>query len=184
VTGVAEDATRHVHVVLVGLPGAGKSTLGARLAMRLAVPFVDLDQEIERAAGCSVADIFARDGEGAFRALERETTRRLAHAPSGVVSPGGGWITQPDVVALLRPPARIIHLSVSPATALARMGNEVGLRPLLMGSDPLARLTRLEQERAAAYATADAVLDAETLTLQELVSKAAALASSWGVGVG
>ncbi len=179
-----EAGSRSVHLVLVGLPGAGKSTVGARLATRLGVPFVDLDQEIERVAGRSVGEIFARDGEGAFRALERETTRRLAHAPSGVISPGGGWITQPDVVALLRPPARIVHLQVSPATALARMGNEVGLRPLLKGSDPLARLTLLAQERGAAYATADAVLDAETLTLQELVSKAAALASSWGVGVG
>lgn len=158
--------------------------MGERLASHLGVPFVDLDREIEREAGQSVAEIFARDGEGGFRALEREATRRLALAPSGVVSPGGGWITQPDVVSLLRPPARIVHLRVSPATALARMGNEVGLRPLLRGSDPLAQLARLERERAAAYATADAVLDTETLALQELVSRAAELATSWGVGIG
>lgn len=183
-SGVPPTASSHAHLILVGLPGAGKSTLGQRLAQQLQLPFVDLDREIERLTGRSIAEIFATEGEGAFRRLEREVTHRLAEASSRVVSPGGGWITQPDVVGLLRPPSRIIHLKVSPATARARMGNEVAHRPLLMGGDPVGRLTRLERDRAAAYGTSDAVLDTETLTLQELVSNAAALASAWGVGVG
>ena len=91
---------------------------------------------------------------------------------------------QPGVAALLCPPGRILHLRVSPATAIERMGNEVALRPLLRGSDPLATLTALERERRPSYDAADAVLDTEALSLQELVSQAAALASSWGVGVG
>lgn len=178
------QARRPTHLLLVGLPGAGKSTLGALVARTLGLTFVDLDVEIERAAGRSVADIFARDGEHTFRTLEREATERLAFGESRVVAPGGGWITQPGVVALLRPPSRIIYLRVSPATALARMGNEVASRPLLMGRDPLAILAALERERAGAYGTADAVLDTEAVVLQELVAQTAALASSWGVGVG
>lgn len=175
---------RPVHLVLVGLPGAGKSTLAPLVGERLGLPVVDLDREIERASGKSVAEIFANDGEGAFRRWEREVTAGLAGRPSSVVSPGGGWITQPAVVALLCPPSRIIHLHVSPSTALQRMGNEVTRRPLLRGADPLAMLTALESERRASYGIADAVLDTEALSLQELVSQAATLASSWGVGVG
>jgi shikimate kinase len=172
------------HVILVGLPGAGKSTLGPLVARAVDCPFVDLDVDIERAAGERVRDIFARGGESAFRAWERERTLALQSAPSSIVAPGGGWITQPDVVALLRPPSRILYLRVSPAAALARLGNEVQSRPLLSGEDPLSALVFLERERGRAYDQADAVLDTESLTLQELVSRATALASSWGVGVG
>ena len=180
--GVSDGRT--AHLILVGLPGAGKSTLGPLVAARLGLPFVDLDREIERASGTAIAEMFARDGEPIFRRWEREVTSRLAGATPSVVAPGGGWIMQPGVAALLCPPGRILHLRVSPATAIERMGNEVALRPLLRGSDPLATLTALERERRPSYDAADAVLDTEALSLQELVSQAAALASSWGVGVG
>lgn len=178
------DDVRQAHLVLVGLPGAGKSTVGALVADRLGIPFVDLDVEVERLAGRPVREIFALDGEATFRAMEREATRRLVERSPTVVAPGGGWITQPGTVALLRPPGRIIHLRVSPPTALLRMGASVGLRPLLAGDDPLAALEALEGARRSSYATADAVLDTETLSLQELVVQSAALASGWGVGVG
>lgn len=178
------DTPRSVHLVLVGLPGAGKTTLAPLLAQRLGLPVIDLDREIELASGMSVADIFSGEGETAFRRWERDVTAQVAGRPSSVVSPGGGWITQTGVVALLCPPGRIIHLRVSPSAALERMGNEVALRPLLREADPLASLTALERERRASYGIADAVLDTEALSLQELVSQAAALASSWGVGVG
>jgi shikimate kinase len=178
------EGPRNAHLVLVGLPGAGKSTVGPMVADRLGIPFIDLDLEIETWAGRSVGEIFALDGEANFRSMEREATRRLVERRSAVVSPGGGWITQPGAVALVRPPGRIIHLRVSPRTALQRMGDSVALRPLLSGGDPLAKLEALESARQAAYATADAVLDTETLSLQELVAQSAVLASAWGVGVG
>lgn len=181
---LAARGTLGAHLILVGLPGAGKSTLGPLVARAQQCPFVDLDTDIERAAGQSVQEIFDRLGEEGFRAMERERTRALKTAPPAVIAPGGGWVTQPDVVALLRPPSRILYLRVSPRTALARMGNEVRTRPLLSGDDPLAALVSLERRRREAYDRADAVLDTESLTLQELVSKTAALASSWGVGIG
>lgn len=187
-TGARQAGASHAaigaHLILVGLPGAGKSTLGPLVARAQGCPFVDLDTEIERVAGASVRQIFERSGEAGFRAMERERTQALQSAPASIVSPGGGWITQPDVVALLRPPSRILYLRVSPSTALTRMGNEVRARPLLSGDDPLEALVSLEARRRSAYSSADAMLDTESLTLQELVSKTAALASSWGVGVG
>lgn len=158
--------------------------MGQLVATQLGVPFADLDEEIERVAGKSVHEIFALDGQARFRELEREATERLANQSSRVVAPGGGWITQPAVVALVRPPGRIIHLRVSPAVALARMGGGVARRPLLSHPDPLAALEALWEARRHAYATADAVLDTETLALQQLVSQSAQLAASWNLGVG
>lgn len=178
------DDAHGPHLVLVGLPGAGKSTLGPLVAQQLGLPFVDLDLFIEARAHRRVSEIFALDGESTFRGLERDATAHLATRPSLVLSPGGGWMTQPEVVALLRPPGRIIHLAVSSETALARMGNEVTLRPLLGGINPLHALDDLRWRRAAAYATADAVVDTETLTIQELVAHLVVLATAWGVGVG
>lgn len=182
---MAEDlAPRGAHLILVGLPGAGKSTLGPLVAQRLGSPFVDLDAEIERHQGRSIAEIFSKDGEGRFRQLEHLLTERVALRSNLVLSPGGGWIIQPTLPALLRPPGRIIHLDVTPATALARLGSAVGARPLLASADPSAILGHLHVVRAPAYGTADAVLDTETLDLQELVDQIAALAVAWGVGVG
>lgn len=175
---------RGAHLVLVGLPGAGKSTLGRLVAGRLGSPFVDLDAEIERHEGRTVAEIFARDGEGRFRELERLMTEDVALRGNLVLSPGGGWVTQPALPALLRPPGRIIHLDVTPATALARLGSATGERPLLTTDDPAKVLEDLHTVRAPAYGIADAVLDTETLELQELVDQLAALAVAWGVGVG
>ena len=118
-TGWVPDASRP-HVVLVGLPGSGKSTVGRAVAERVGRGFLDLDREIERREGRSISEIFAERGEHYFRQRERELTESLRPLGSLIVAPGGGWITNSDVVALLRPPGRIIYLKVRPATALAR----------------------------------------------------------------
>ena len=117
------------HIVLVGLPGAGKSTIGRLLAGRLRRPFVDFDVELRRREGLSVVELFALRGEAAFRKLEVALTVELAQTSPSVFAPGGGWITNSGVLALVRPPGSIIHLRVSPAGALKRLGSARASRP-------------------------------------------------------
>lgn len=170
------------HVVLVGLPGSGKSTIGAALAARLARPFLDFDVEIARRAGMSVPSIFATLGESHFRDQERLLTQEVADRAPMVLAPGGGWITNPDLVARLGVSARIILLRVSPEVALRRMGASVSERPLLATGDSLAILQTLATTREAAYARANSVVDTEILAPQQLVEQLALLASPQGVG--
>ena len=178
--GVSAADPRVPHFVLVGLPGAGKSVVGLALAERLGRSFLDLDREIERREGATISALFAERGEPYFRQRERELTAELSQFGGMVLSPGGGWITSPDVVALLRPPARIIHLKVRPETALERLGPERQTRPLLMRPDPLAELRRLHAEREPLYAVADWAVDTERLDIQRVVEKVAELAASLG----
>ena len=166
-------------IVLVGLPGAGKSTAGRRAAERLGWAFVDLDEEIVRAAGGrTIPELFATEGEPAFREREREATRNLRGRRRIVVAPGGGWMANPGCVELLRPPARIIHLRVGVPSALARLRGSPEVRPLLAGTDPVGALRALEARRASAYAGADAVVDTEVLSLQQVVETVVRLAST------
>jgi shikimate kinase len=156
------------HVVLIGLPGSGKTSVGRALATELRRPFLDFDEEIERREGRSVARIFTERGEAYFRTLERRLTEEMRDVGGGMIlAPGGGWVTVPQVVELLRPPAAIIYLAAQPATVLTRMGPGRELRPLLAASDPLAALSGLLVNRGALYeAASDLVLDTEHLDLQ------------------
>ena len=95
-----------------------------------------------------------------------------------VLAPGGGWITNPDVVGLLRPPGRLIYLRVQPETALKRLGTRRSLRPLLSRPDPGSELERLYDQRRTAYETADDVVDTELYSLQRVIEKVMELASS------
>lgn len=173
---------RSAHLILVGLPGAGKSAVGASLALRLGRPFLDFDAEIERRAGATVAEIFRNRGEGAFRAMELALTRELAARPPMVLAPGGGWAVLPGAVALLRPPARMIYLRVRPDVALLRMGSERRSRPLLEDADPLAAIGRLLGAREAAYLSADHVVDVDDVGIEELTAYLARLAEGPGEG--
>jgi shikimate kinase len=169
--GLAADRATP-HLVLVGLPGAGKTTVGEAVASRLGRPFLDLDREIERREGMPVSRIFAERGEHAFRGLERALTEELRGAGGMVLAPGGGWIADPGNVALLRPPARIIYLRVTPETAFRRMGPERVSRPLLQRPDPLDEVRRLEGERRALYeGSADVTVNTELLTVSQVVNK-------------
>lgn len=169
-------------LVLVGLPGVGKSTVGAAVARRLGWPFLDFDVEIERREGSSVSELFRTRGEAYFRACERRLTEELAGRGGTVLAPGGGWIVQPGLVALLRPPGRIIYLSATPATVAARLGAGQASRPLLQGADVTDRLARLLAAREAAYRAADLVVDTELIDEQEVICRVLALAGASGPG--
>lgn len=170
------------HVILVGLPGAGKSTAGAGAAARLGRPFLDFDAEIERREGMRVAEIFALQGEARFRELERELTVELVGRPPVIVAPGGGWIANAGVVALVRPPATIIYLRARVETILHRLGTDRRSRPLLRGPDPDGAVHKLLAERGRAYDSADCVIDTDLLDTQQLIDEIAKVALASGGG--
>lgn len=136
-------------IALIGAPGSGKSTVGALLAERLGVPFVDVDATIEARDGRLIREIFADDGEPAFRALERDATVELL-AGGGVVSLGGGAPMTPEIAEALAG-VRTVWLQVDARNAAQRIGLDAG-RPLLAGGGVRATLIRLMNERAPVYA--------------------------------
>ncbi|MGH7665218.1 MAG: shikimate kinase [Gemmatimonadaceae bacterium] len=166
----------------MGLPGSGKSTVGAAVAERLGRSFLDFDKEIERREGATIATLFAEQGEHHFRSKERELTEELRAFGNMILAPGGGWVANADVVALLRPPASIIYLKVRPKVALERLGPAWSTRPLLGRVDPLAELERLLAEREPLYAAADHIMEADRLDLQQVTDKVTELASAGGRG--
>ena len=178
-SALATDA-RAPHLILVGISGAGKSTVGRTVAERLGRVFMDLDREIERREAATVSELFAEKGEPFFREKERQLTEELSRMGNMVLAPGGGWITNRDVVALLRPPGQIIYLKVKPETAIARLGDERTTRPLLMRPDPLGELKRMLMQREPMFVKADHVIDTERLKPQQVVEEVLALAQTAG----
>lgn len=145
-------------IVLVGLMGAGKSSIGRRLAVALGLPFTDADSEIEAAAGLTVEEIFARDGEAGFRAGERRVIARLLDNPVQVLSTGGGAFMDAATRARLRERAITVWLRADIELLLARVSRRNN-RPLLKSGDPRAVLERLIAERYPIYAEADITID-------------------------
>jgi shikimate kinase/3-dehydroquinate synthase len=145
-------------IVLVGLMGSGKSAIGRRLAARLGLPFRDADAEIELAAGRSIAEIFARFGEPAFRDGERRVIRRLLDGEPMVLATGGGAFMDPVTRALIRERATSLWLRCPLPVLLRRVSGRTH-RPLLNGTDPAVVLRRLMTERNPIYAEADIVVD-------------------------
>lgn len=140
-------------VVLVGLMGVGKSTIGRRLAKRLGLPFVDSDSEIEGAAGLSAAEVFERYGEKDFRDGERRLVARLIEGEVRVIATGGGAYVDPRTRELLNSRAITIWLD-APVDVLAERTARRDTRPLLRTADPKQTLERLSQERRPSYAEA------------------------------
>lgn len=145
-------------LVLVGLMGAGKTSIGRRLAHRLGLPFVDADQEIEKAAGCSINDIFDRYGEASFREGERRVIARLLDQPPHVLSTGGGAFMAPDTRALIAERALSVWLRADLDLLVARTARR-DTRPLLRGGNPRDVLARLIEERYPIYAQAHITID-------------------------
>ena len=136
-------------LVVVGPPGAGKTTVGRVLARRLAVGFADVDAMIEERTGKSIADMFLQDGEDGFRALERQVVAEALASHDGVLALGGGAVLAAETRALLRR-HRVVHLSVGLADGLRRTGMSTA-RPLLAGVNPRATFKALLDARAPLY---------------------------------
>jgi len=144
-------------LVLIGMMGAGKSSIGRKLAQRLGLPFVDADSEIERAAGMSISDIFAKHGEAYFRAGEARVIARLLDGGPQVLATGGGAFMNPQSRETIRAKGVSIWLKADHEVLLKRIKRRND-RPLLKTDDPAETLRRLMQERDPVYAEADVVV--------------------------
>jgi shikimate kinase len=154
--------------VLIGLPGAGKSTVGPALADLLGWRFIDVDTEIVRTTGRSIADMFRSEGESAFRAMESRLTAELCSLPEVVLAPGGGWAVQPGALEDLPAATATVWLRVSPDEAMRRLGGSPQDRPLLAGPDPLGALRQLNLDRSEYYGRADLVIDVDCRTTDDI----------------
>jgi len=142
-------------IVLIGMMGVGKSSIGRRLAGRLNIPFVDADSEIEKAAGMSIADIFARHGETDFRSGEARVIARLLESGPQVLATGGGAVMNPDTRAAIKAKGISIWLSADVDVLMRRISKRRNERPLLQTEDPAATLRQLLAVREPVYAQAD-----------------------------
>jgi len=140
-------------IVLTGLMGSGKSALGAALAQKLGLPFYDADAEIEKAAGKTISQIFAGEGEAAFRALEKQIIKQLVMTGSGVIATGGGAVLDADTRKLLKEQTLTIWLQADVETLATRIGADPN-RPLLKDGTPREKLAALLAVRESLYAQA------------------------------
>jgi shikimate kinase len=145
-------------IALVGLMGAGKTSIGRRLAQRLGLPFIDADAEVETAAGTTIEEIFQRHGEAAFRDGERRVIARLLDQPIHVLATGGGAFMDPSTRALLKARTITLWLRADLELMLSRVARRNN-RPLLKAGDPRTVLEQLIAERYPAYAEADVIVD-------------------------
>ncbi len=168
-------------IVLVGLMGAGKTSVGKRVAQQLGARFADSDHAIEEAAGMSVADIFESYGEQEFRALERRVIRRLLDAGEiGVMALGGGAFMDPDTRALVLARCHVVWLKAALDVLVERTGRRPGKRPLLARGDPRTILGELMARREPVYALAHATVVSGEDPMAHVVATVADSASRIG----
>src|ERR1700675_2931145 len=158
-------------IVLVGMMGVGKSSIGRRLAARLGIPFVDADTEIEKAAGMSIADIFARHGEADFRSGEARVIARLLDGGPQVLATGGGAVMNADTRAAIKAKGVSIWLSAEFDVLMRRINKRKNDRPLLQTADPAATLRELLVVREPFYAKADLTVQSREVPHDAIVSE-------------
>jgi XRE family aerobic/anaerobic benzoate catabolism transcriptional regulator len=147
-------------IALLGLRGAGKSTLGARLAGALAVPFVELDHEVEREAGTRLGEVFAMYGQEAFRRFERRALERVLRThDAAVIAAGGSIVTDPESYRLLRENCRTVWLKAKPEEHMNRVIAQGDMRPFKGRKAALDEIRKLLADREGLYARADLTLD-------------------------
>lgn len=156
-------------IVLIGLMGAGKTAVGKRLAVRLELPFVDADSEIETAAGQTVSEIFAEHGEAYFRQGERKVIKRLLEVGPLVLATGGGAFMNEETRANIKARGISVWLRADLRILMKRVSRR-GNRPLLAGNDPEKVMRRLRAERDPVYAQADIVVDSRDVPHEAIVS--------------
>lgn len=167
-------------IALVGMMGAGKSSVGRRLAAKLGVPFHDADAEIEDAAGCSITEIFDRYGEAAFRDGERKIIARLLTAPPHVLATGGGAFIDPETRARIKDIATSVWIRVPLEVLLARVGRRDN-RPLLRNGDQRETLIKLLETREPIYAEADLIVESENGPHNSVVERILSALEAQGV---
>ena len=165
------------HIVLIGLPGAGKSTVGKMVAERLQTGYVDIDSILIRKEGKPISMIFAEKGEPAFRDMERKEVEAALGNEPAVIVPGGGWAAQPGQLDAARSHGYFVYLKARAEVAAGR-AEPSGTRPVLMGDDPVARMRELYQTRDPYYAKADATVLTEAKSAENVAAEVVKLAQT------
>jgi len=168
-------------VVLVGLMGAGKSCVGRMLAKNLDLPFRDSDEEVEKAAGCSIPDIFEMYGEPAFRDCEKRVIQRMLDEGPAIIATGGGAFMDPDTRAAIHEKGTSVWLRVAPEVLHKRTRKSKG-RPLLQNGDPLETLRKLADVRYPVYGEADIIVESGDEGAESTVAKVLAVLRSAETG--
>lgn len=158
-------------IVLIGMMGVGKSSIGRRLGARLGIPFIDADAEIEKAAGMSIADIFARHGEVAFRSGESRVIARLLDGGPQVLATGGGAVMNPDTRALIKEKGVSVWLSAELDLLMRRISKRKSERPMLHTADPASTLRELLAAREPIYAQADLTVESREVPHEAIVNE-------------
>ena len=167
-----EEAVRRKRIALIGLRGAGKSTLGSRLASEMGVPFIELDREIERETGMPARELFALYGQAGYRRIEHRTLERLCREQDkGVISVGGGAVSQPETYDLLLSNCLTVWIKAQPEEHMARVLAQGDLRPMAGNDEAMEVLKRILQARESLYAKADTVVDTSGETVDESFMK-------------
>ena len=167
------------HIVLVGLPGSGKSTVGRLVADGLPAPLIDIDGLLVREMGMPVSQIFGMVGEARFREMERDAVNAAQGGKPGVIVPGGGWAAQPGQLEAAMTLSLVVYLKCLPGTA-AKRSQQGEVRPLLAGVDPVQRMRMLLEEREPFYIRAHHQVPTEHNTPEAVAAEIVGLARHHG----